>query len=1064
MADVFVGRAGPLVRLTSVLDDTMVGRAHLALVTGEAGIGKTSLLSRIAEVASQRGALVAWGTSWDSPSAPAFWLWTQVLRGMATRGATAPSGIDAAELGRLVPELGSSDAAGESSDDASARFRLFDAVTRHIERAAVEQPLVVVLDDLQWADTSSLLLLDFLVRPHRPVPVLVLGAYRHNELRPDARELLGGIASCAAAVHLEGFTVEEVRALLAATTSIDVADRRAGELQRRTSGHPFFVRELAHQIAEGSASAQVPGAVRDAVRARLGRLDPTAVPLVEVAAVAGGVAGIDALAEVCGISTATTAALVGSAIEAGVLIRHSDGSVGFAHDLLRETIEAALSSSDRLRLHQRIGAVLETRAGAEPGEVARHLTEAIPLDGPERAVHWATAASEADRRRLAFSEAASHLRRVREAIAPIHTSAHNEATLIDLLVAEGDLIGRAGQPEAARILLEDARAHARRLGDARRLASVALGVQHLGARFAMPRDDTIAVLEEARAAVAGQDPRLHIQLTAYVARELHHSVPAQRPRAGPLSEEALGKARELDDPVTLSDCLLARHDVLWNTGLGDERVEVGRELLAVAERLGDPERRCEALLLVANALLETGSAAFRPLLTEYVRSAEPLGPRHAYYALTRRAMLSLLDGDLDVADQLITKAFERGESIGEPDAGNVRMSQTLELVRSRGEPEWLVATADEAVHWWVGVPSHAYAVAAGFSARAGDLAAARRYLDVVVELDQWRDDRSYLWGVFVGQLATAAVAIDDRRLAEAALAELAPVADACTVNGAAVCFMGANAHWAGVLCAALDHPADAKDYLALALAIHERLDARVWVAETSLELAMLLGPDRGRAHADRARALANELNLSGVSARLDNAARVAHPDAALIRQGPMWELRYQGHLVHLPDAKGLHDLAVLVARPGVDVHVLELTAGRVNETDGPAVLDERAKREYRKRLADLDTELEQAEANHDPARQDQVAAERDALQDEMRRATGLGGRDRLLGSSEAERARKAVAARLRDTIGRITRAIPELGAHLDRSVATGMYCQYRPDGAMRWDVHHTYAETPPLPR
>jgi hypothetical protein len=457
-------------------------------------------------------------------------------------------------------------------------------------------------------------------------------------------------------------------------------------------------------------------------------------------------------------------------------------------------------------------------------------------------------------------------------------------------------------------------------------------------------------------------------------------------------------------------------------------------------------------LLVANELLETGSAAFRPLLREYVRSAKPLGPRHAYYALTRRAMLALLDGDLDVADQLVTNAAERGESIGEPDAGNVRMSQTLELVRARGEPERLAATAEEAVRWWVGVPSHAYAVAAGFSARAGDLVAARRYLDVVVELDQWRDDRSYLWGVFVGQLATAAVALDDQRLAEAALRELAPVADACTVNGAAVCFMGANAHWAGVLCAALDRPDDAQKYLALACAIHERLDARAWVAETSLELAILLGPDRGRAHAERARALADELGLTGVSARLDDVARVACPDAVLVRQGALWELRYHGQRVHLPDAKGLHDLAVLVARPGVDVHVLELTADRTNATDGAAVLDERAKREYRKRLADLDTELDQAEANHDPARRDRVAAERDALLDEMRRATGLGGRDRRLGGSEAERARKAVAARLRDAIGRITKAIPELGAHLDRSVTTGIYCQYRPDVAMRWDV------------
>src|SRR5919109_504773 len=127
-----------------VMRSTVASRSRKTGVTCTAatGIGKTSLLSRIAQVAGQRGALVAWGTSWDSPSAPAFWLWTQVLRGMTARGAAAASGDDAAELGRLVPELGSGDSAGESSDGASGRFRLFDAVTRHIERAAVEQPLV----------------------------------------------------------------------------------------------------------------------------------------------------------------------------------------------------------------------------------------------------------------------------------------------------------------------------------------------------------------------------------------------------------------------------------------------------------------------------------------------------------------------------------------------------------------------------------------------------------------------------------------------------------------------------------------------------------------------------------------------------------------------------------------------------------------------------------------------------------------------------------------------------------------------------------------------------------
>src|SRR5581483_7931714 len=433
----------------------------------------------------------------------------------------------------------------EGTDPEQARFRLFDAIGRVLDEIAGIAPLVVVLDDLQWADRSSLLLL-FLVRSRRAVPLLVMAAYRPDELDDEARVRLASLAATGTDIHLEGLSVDEVRTLLARTAPDEQAGRRAAEVHRRTNGHPFFVRELAQLVADGADPAVVPSVVRDAVRARLVRLDTATRALLDAAAVAGNGIAPDVVAGASDLDQNTAINSIERAAAAGVLVVDADGLVSFAHDLFRETIEADLPATRKRQLHRRLGSLLAGRPGADPGQVARHLTAAIPLDGPDRAVDWALTAARADAARLAFAEAASHLRRARSAITADQTRPGD--TVADLLVAEADLIARAGQPAVARQLLEDARQLARGLGDAGRLGAVALGIQRLGARFAMPRDDTIAVLEEARAAVADSDPGLAAQLTASLARELHHSVPAQRPRAGPLSQEALARARELDDP------------------------------------------------------------------------------------------------------------------------------------------------------------------------------------------------------------------------------------------------------------------------------------------------------------------------------------------------------------------------------------------------------------------------------------------------------------------------------------------------------------------------------------
>ena len=236
--------------------------------------------------------------------------------------------------------------------------------------------------------------------------------------------------------------------------------------------------------------------------------------------------------------------------------------------------------------------------------------------------------------------------------------------------------------------------------------------------------------------------------------------------------------------------------------------------------------------------------------------------------------------------------------------------------------------------------------------------------------------------------------------------------------------MGSNAHWAGMLARALGRLDDAQIWLEQALATHQRLGARVWEAETQLELAAL-APVR------------------------DDAGPA---DAELRRDGELWLVRHRDSSAHFRDLKGLTDLAVLLARPGTPVHVLELAGAGNHDRHTGTLLDATARAAYRHRLAELDADLTDARADHDIGRVELVQEERASLLAELSQAAGLAGRARPLGASTTERARKAVTARLREAIGRITVVLPELGAHLDRSVQTGTECCYRPVEQLTWQL------------
>jgi hypothetical protein len=260
------------------------------------------------------------------------------------------------------------------------------------------------------------------------------------------------------------------------------------------------------------------------------------------------------------------------------------------------------------------------------------------------------------------------------------------------------------------------------------------------------------------------------------------------------------------------------------------------------------------------------------------------------------------------------------------------------------------------------------------------------------------------------------------------------MADEFAVVGAAVFTTGPVALQLGLLAAALGRWDDAAAHLDDAMRRCNRLGAALLAARTRSELA-------------RVRAAQGHTPPGN-----DGGTNVFR------REGDTWTLAFGGRGVPLRDAKGLRDLAVLLAAPGREVAATELIAGVTTAAaaglaglGADPVLDDRARAAYRTRLARLDEELAEADTHHDIEQSARLAAERDALIDELTSAAGLGGRPRRLGDV-TERARTTVTARIRDAIGRIERIHPELGRHLRASIVTGARCSYRPAETVRWSI------------
>jgi hypothetical protein len=1037
---VLIGRDHPAGVLRAELSRAASSHGGLVLVTGEAGIGKTSLVTGVAEEARQSGALVLSGACWDSESAPGYWPWTQVIR--ALRRAASPEEWAAAEQAAgtgLAVLLGES-RAGQVAEG----FPLFDAVASGLVAVSHRRPVVVVLDDLHWADAGSLKLLAFAAQHTWFERLLLVGTYRDTEVEVashPARPLLLPLVTRATVVSLTGLGQDDAADLMARTVGRRPDDAMAAEVHRRTGGNPFFVEQTARLWHAGGAVTAIAPGIRDALLRRLSLLPRPVTEVLTVAAVLGREFHHEVLAAITEAPVQDVDRLLDQAVTARLVVTRGAGRFAFVHDLVRETLYGQLDVAEARRRHaavvRAIDGAPEVRPLVMPADLAGHAYlsgDHLPAD---RVIDLLLAAGKDAGSRMAFEEHLGHHRRAHERAG---SAAPHRRIVIALELA--DALRHAGEETEAERVTRTAVAVARAAGDPHLLARVALAVY--------------------RSRGLGPPPPLAVDLLGEVHRALIGDELVTSP-GGFVPELTLRvseAARRSGDDDTLAFALWARHDAVVPLGSAPERVRLTTELMEVARRLADPGMEYYAASFRWVALLEQGDPGYLDQYEVLLKLTEREGkPRSELTAAVDTSIIATLTGRFDAAED----ALDRVDATPFEGHGNPHFDFMLSHLR------WALWLAqgrfDELARWQgrlveSGHPHHDL-LAAVTAVESGDVDPALRYLSTATE------PSGYLTPLWLRCRAQVAAASGDVELCEQVRAVLEPLRGQWLVSLFGCDVGGPVDLWLASLDAAQGRWPEAVDGFAAAHESAERLRARPWSIRARAQLAQALLGRAGPGDTERAAVLLDEVTgeaagvgMRGVleQVRTVPAGRPPEPQARyeFRREGAVWLLRFDGRAVHVPDAKGLHDLHTLLSRPGSDVPAVRLRGADGGEVavaaarfGGDPILDDEAKARYKRRLGELDEQIDRAAAL---GRDEQAAGldrERQALIDELRAATGLGGRARRLGD-EAERARKTVTARIRDLLRRLDDQHPALATHLRGSVSTGVTCRYHPDQNLSW--------------
>jgi DNA-binding CsgD family transcriptional regulator/tetratricopeptide (TPR) repeat protein len=609
----FIGRAVELRRLDAVLERAEQGRPQLVLLAGDAGVGKTRLLLALAGRARRRGMRVLMGASVELgdiglPYLPVVDALRELAGDPQEAGLLAGAAVTAPALGRLLPGIEPAGPTGDGLD----QLQVLDAVRAVLVGLAERSPVLLVLEDLHWADRSTRDLVAFLARTLRSGRVVVAVSYRSDELhrRHPLRPLLAELVRLPWAERLElaPFTQAELAEHLEGIAGEPLPAGQLDGIYARSEGNPFYAEQLLAASA-GDARVVLPATLAEVLLARVQGLSEAAQRVLRVAAVAGRRAPHRLLAEVAGLPVADLERGLREAVDAGVLATDAaTGSYAFRHALLQEAVYGDLLPGEQVRLHAAYAGLLAADPGGAAAELAHHCLASHDLAGALAASVRAAGQAEAV---LAPAEALRHLssalalwERVPEPAAVTGTDR------VELTLRAAAAAGATGEHQRAASLAQDAA----RTADAEDPAQAARAYERFGTYLFYAGRVEEAVDAHARAVelVPARPPtRLRARATAAIAQTL---VNAKRPAearhwcdealaaargAGSADEEAdvlitLGMVEQYDDPASACTRFTAARVQAAATGNPEIELRALYDLAEVSSQLGDLAAACAA--------------------------------------------------------------------------------------------------------------------------------------------------------------------------------------------------------------------------------------------------------------------------------------------------------------------------------------------------------------------------------------------------------------------------------------------------------------------------------------
>ncbi|MDQ4144816.1 MAG: AAA family ATPase [Actinomycetota bacterium] len=1090
-----LGRNAELAELADGFRQAVAGRGRLFLISGEPGIGKTTLAEAFAASSIQDGALALWGRCWESGGAPAFWPWIQALRSALSVPQVRDIVHSLGAAGGLVERFAGTgvlhpgDASPNQAEAEQARFALFDAVTQSFQQVSARTPLVVVLDDLHAADLPTLLLLKFVARHLRDTRAVLVGVYREAEARrnPQVGKELGDIAREGSTVELRGLDREALARLMERTIGAPPSSAVVEAVASLTRGNPLFAHELARVLAregridadevELSVSLAVDEGLPQTVRRRLDRVPQRLLKLLEVASVLGRDFSMDLLAEVVSEDRHRIRQLLDTAVEEGLVeeVSVGGGRFRFAHGLFRDGLYQAMDPERRRQLHRGVGEALERLHSGDLDaylrEIAHHFVNAGISNAANAYDYTLRAARRADRL-LAFEEAVDLYEQALELIGPAGVDSRSTG---DVLVALGEARLRAGRIDHAVATFKQAAELAREAQAWELFGRAAAGLGEKPVEGGVVDAELVGLIEEALAHLSGGYDELRSMLMARLALEFSFSPDTERRHL--LAGEAVAMARQSASPRALAAALRAATTALLGPDTGEECFAAGNELLELGRRTKDWGMQALGYVARMNYLLERGRV---DEFSQHIDQLEHVARAsrqsiHVWAAAVTKATRALIRGEFEDAERLSLEALQINPEL--PNAMNAHFTQTGILKWHQGqladtEPMLRLVRDSRPGLYWGWTASLALVLA-----ETGRHEEARGELTTIVEaLEEIPRDMN--WLPAVSGSAHICYLIDASDLAPPLYQALVPYADRFAVSGRP------RAGYWGSVALRLAQLADvmgldeAEERFKRALEAERRITSWPFLAHAEATYAAML-VERGRsgdreqarrllasaaATADRLVMPPLQQKVEAVGKRLAELPEVLpapSPSRPEFRkEGEYWTVEYDGVVSRFKDAKGLQYLDVLLRSPRQEHHVMDLLmvveghgsgsphsgAARVGLTGSrPShagdVLDAQAKAAYKRRLDDLRDELKEAEAWGDPERVSRARDEMDFLAHELASAVGLRGRARQA-ASPVEHARVSVTKAIRASVTKITQANPGLGRHFRATIKTGTYCSY----------------------